>query len=55
MMTLVLIALGTSTPTELLPGTGARMWIRSALSAAAMLLVRPEIRSSLTPGAGWSS
>ena len=25
MMTLVLIALGTSTPTELLPGTGARI------------------------------
>ena len=39
MMTLVLIAFGTSTPTELLPGTGARMWMRSALSAAAMLLL----------------
>ena len=40
MMTLVLMAFGTSTPTELLPGTGARMLMRSALSAAAMLLLR---------------
>jgi hypothetical protein len=52
MMTLVLTALGTSTPTELLPGTGARMWMRSALSAAAMLLESAEIFSSFTPGRG---
>src|SRR2546426_4900811 len=29
MITLVLMAFGTSTPTELFPGTGARMWMRS--------------------------
>src|ERR1043166_4378989 len=52
MMTLVLTRLGTSTPTELLPGTGARIWIRSALSAAAILLLRAVIFSSFTPGAG---
>ena len=40
MMTLVLIEFGTSTPTELLPGTGARMLMRSALRAAAILLFR---------------
>ena len=49
-MTLVLMRFGTSTPTELLPGTGARMWMRSALSAAAMLLLRLWIFSSFTPG-----
>ena len=52
MMTLVLTGLGTSTPTELLPGTGARMWMRSALSAAAMLLLSAVIFSSFTPGRG---
>jgi hypothetical protein len=55
MMTLVFTALGTSTPTEDLPGTGARMLRRSALRAAAMSLVRPAIFSSFTPGAGCSS
>ena len=55
MMTAVLTELGTSMPTELLPGTGARMLMRSALSAAAMLLLRPVIFSSFTPGAGCSS
>ncbi len=39
MITLVFTALGTSTPTVLLPGTGARILIRSASSAAVMLLV----------------
>ena len=37
MMTLVLTRLGTSTPTVLLPGTGARMLMRSASKAAVML------------------
>ena len=55
MITLVLIALGTSTPTEDLPGIGAKMFSRSAFMAAAMLLVRPAIFSSFTPGAGCNS
>ena len=38
MMTLVLTRFGTSTPTVLLPGTGARMLMRSASKAAVMLL-----------------
>ena len=55
MMTLVLIRFGTSMPTEDLPGTGARMWMRSALSAAAMLFESAEIFSNFTPGAGCNS
>jgi len=55
MMTFVLTAFGTSTPTEDLPGTGASTFKRSAFSAAAMLFVRPAIFSSFTPGAGCSS
>ena len=55
MMTFVLILLGTSTPTVPLPGTGARMLIRSAFNAAERLLLKLAIRSSLIPGAGSSS
>jgi len=51
MMTLVFTAFGTSMPTELLPGTGARMLMRSALSTAAMLLFSAAIFSKLHAGA----
>ncbi len=40
---------------RIFPGTGARMWMRSALSAAAMLFESAEIFSSFTPGAGCNS
>ncbi len=47
--------LGTSIPTELRPGTGARMLILSALIAAAILFAKAVIFSSFTPGAGCNS
>ena len=53
--TLVLMRLGTSIPTELRPGTGASMLIRSALIAAEILFANAVIFSSFTPGAGCNS